>query len=147
MTQDSYSKRLIRERMALTGEPYSVARRAELGLEDDRAELALERLFEDIQADLAGRLRWLVPHGFEVTISGRTFGVSMPVMWVPERGVVIATASQEPSMANVDELHALVVGRLASSAYAPASVLVAWSPEIPEGSRPGDLWWTVNGRV
>jgi hypothetical protein len=147
MTQDSYSKRLIRERMRVSGEPYSVARRAELGLDDEITEQALHRLFDDIHGYLAGKGRWLVPHGFEETISGRTITVTMPVIWEPERGVVIARASEEPSTDNLDELRALVERGLVSGRYGPARSLVAWSTEMSDGPRPGNLEWTVSARV
>lgn len=133
--------------MKQTGEPYSVARRVVLELDDPQTEKALERLFDDIRADLAGRFRWMVPHGFEENIQGRRFSLRLPVIWKPLKGASRATASDEPSADNLEEVRALIESRLASGRYLPASQLISWSTEMPRGPRPSDLDWTVTASV
>ena len=118
-----------------------------LWTDDEVVEEGLQRLFDDIRTHLAGEGRWLVPHGFEVVLSGRAFTVTMPVIWEPERGAIFAQASENPTSSNLDELRALIERGLASGQYGPATSLVEWSPELPDGPRPGHVDWTVIARV
>jgi hypothetical protein len=133
--------------MALTGVPYSVARRAELD-SGSATESGLRRMLDAIEKYLAGRGRWLVPHGFKIaTIDGHQVVFRLPVMWKPVTGAIIARASDEPSTANLDELRALFEEGLRSGDWLPGWTLVEWAPVMPDGPRPGNLVWTVNARV
>ncbi len=134
-------------RMTRTGEPYSVARRAVLNDDDVTVEQAIGRMIAAIKVYLAGKGRWLVPHGFEVAaIEGRTAVFRLPVIWEPVRGALVARASEEPSAANLDELRGLIEEALRSGEWLPGSTRLTWAATMPVGPRPGDLTWTVEAR-
>ena len=148
MTKDSSLKRRIRDRMRLTAEPYSIARRAVLDGDDHITEQAIRRLFQEIEAYLGGKGRWLVPHGFDIeSFEGRAFTLKMPVIWEPVRGAVIATASSAPSTVNLDELRELIERGLRFGDYLPGGELDDWSAQMPEGPRPSDMSWCVRARI
>ena len=109
VSDDSYRKRLTRERMEITSEPYNVARRAVMGVDDHLAEADLGRLFDDIRSVIStGRGRLKVVHGFEESIAGRNFRIKVPVVWKPEKDSLFAMASAEPTDKEVEELRELI---------------------------------------
>ena len=84
--------------MAITSEPYSVARRAIQNVDGVLSQQELERLIADIQEYLAGRGRVMVPHGFTVeSVKNDTAVVRMPVIWEPRKDRIIARASDTPA--------------------------------------------------
>jgi hypothetical protein len=148
MTGNSGFKRQVRARMAITGEPYSVARRAIQNAEVAVSQEELERLIADIQEFLAGRGRVMVPHGFTVeSIKNDTAVVRMPVIWVPRKDMIVALASDTPATKNVDELRSLFERGLGSGEYLPNARLADWDAVMEDGPRPGKLDWTVRVRV
>lgn len=148
MTENSGFKRQVRERMVITGEPYSVARRAIQNADVTVSQQELERLIADIQEFLAGRGRVMVPHGFTVeSVENDAAVVRMPVIWMPRKDMIIALASDTPATKNVDELRSLFERGLGSGEYLPIARLADWEPVIEDGPRPGKLDWTVRVRV
>jgi len=148
MTDDSGFKRQVRARMAVTGEPYSVARRAMQNAEVAVSQEQLERLIADIQEFLAGRGRVMVPHGFTVqSVKDDTAVVRMPVIWEPREDVLFALASDTPATKNVDELRSLFERGLGSREYLPNARLADWDPVMDDGPRPGKLDWTIRIRI
>jgi hypothetical protein len=148
MTENSGCKRQIRARMAITGEPYSAARRAIQNADVAVSQQELERLIADIQEFLAGRGRVMVPHGFTVeSVKDDTAAVRMPVIWKPRKDLIIALASDTPATKNVDELRRLFERGLGSGEYLPYARLADWDAVIEDGPRPGKLDWTVRIRV
>ena len=148
MTENSGFKRQVRARMAITGEPYSVARRAIRNADVAVSQQELERLIADIQEFLAGRGRVMVPHGFTVeSVKNDTAVVRMPVIWKPREDMIIALASDTPATKNVDELRSLFERGLGSGEYLPNARLADWEAVIEDGPRPGKLDWTVRIRV
>jgi hypothetical protein len=128
-----------------------------------------EAIFQEVDRQLAGPVRWMVPHGYtrqytvRITVQrpawwpkGRapTFfarcatrwakvqvGVelSLPAIWVPRDGF----ATEAVCTDNLDELRWLIEQALGRD-KAVRGELVSWSPELPDGPRPGDLSWTVS---
>jgi hypothetical protein len=148
MTENSGFKRQIRARMAITGEPYSVARRAIEKQENIVSRRELEQVIADIRAYLADKGRWLVPHGFTVqSVKDNTAVMRMPVIWEPEKGVLRARASDQPSSANVDELRSLFERGLSAGQFAPGARVARWDAVIDDGPRPSNIDWTVRVRV
>ncbi|MFZ2051265.1 MAG: hypothetical protein WB698_01740 [Solirubrobacteraceae bacterium] len=134
--------------MAITGEPYSVARRAIQNADVALSQQELERLIADIQEYLAGRGRVMVPHGFTVeSVENDTAVVRMPVIWKPRKDTIIALASDTPTTKNVDKLRSLFERGLGSGEYLPNARLANWDAAIENGPRPGKLDWTVQMRV
>jgi hypothetical protein len=134
--------------MKMTGEPYSVARRATRNGDVAVPPQVLERLIADIQEFLAGRGRVMVPHGFTVeSVKNDAAVVRMPVIWKPRKDMIIARASDTPATKNVDELHSLFERGLGSGEYLPNATLADWDAVIEDGPRPGKLDWTVRIRV
>lgn len=137
MTENSGFKRQVRARMAITGEPYSVARGAIQNADVAVSQQELERLIADIQEFLAGRGRVMVPHGFTVeSIKNDTAVVRMPVIWKPRQDMIIALASDTPATKNVDELRSLFERGLGSGEYLPNARLADWDAVIEEGRGP-----------
>lgn len=148
MTENSGFKRQVRARMAITSEPYSVARRAIQNVDGAVSQQELERLIADIQEFLAGRGRVMVPHGFTVeSVKDDTAVVRMPVIWEPRKDMIIARASDTPATRNVDQLRSLFGRGLDSGEYLPNARLADWDAVIEDGPRPGNLDWTVRVRV
>jgi hypothetical protein len=134
--------------MAITGEPYSVARRASQNAKVAVSQQELERLIADIQDFLAGRGRVMVPHGFTVeSVKDDTAVVRLPVIWEPGKDMIIALASNAPATENVDELRSLFERGLGSGEYLPNARLADWDAVMEDGPRPGKLDWTVRIRV
>lgn len=134
--------------MAITSEPYSVARRAIQNVDGAVSQQELERLIADIQEFLAGRGRVMVPHGFTVeSVKDDTAVVRMPVIWEPRKDMIIARASDTPATRNVDQLRSLFGRGLDSGEYLPNARLADWDAVIEDGPRPGNLDWTVRVRV
>jgi multidrug efflux pump subunit AcrA (membrane-fusion protein) len=148
MTENSGFKRQVRARMAITGEAYSLARRAIQNANGAVSQQELERLIADIQEFLAGRGRVMVPHGFTVeSVKDDTAVVRIPVIWKPRKDMIIALASDTPATKNVDELRSLFERGLGSGEYLPNARLADWDAVIEDGPRPGKLDWTVRIRA
>lgn len=111
-------------------------------------ESALRQMFDHVRQLLAGRLRFLVPHGFSIiTVTESSFTVELPTIWQPVRGAIVAIASENASTDNIDELRQLIEMTLTDRDGSRRGELVSWSPQLPSGPRPGNLTWTVTGRV
>jgi hypothetical protein len=148
MTQYSGLKRRIRARTAITGEPYSVARRAVMEDLEVFSQAEVERLIGEVQDYLSGKGRWLVPHGFKVaSVQDGTAILEMPVIWDTVKGAIPLRASETPSPDNVNELKALFEQGLGSGRFLPNARLTERTTTMQDGPRPGNLDWTVRVRV
>ncbi len=66
-----------------------------------------------------------MPHGFTaVAVHGGSLTLRLPVIWAHVRGALVATASNTPTLANLDELKELVEMALVDSAGRPTGQLV-----------------------